>query len=246
MKLWLTFVILATMATAESPVSHYRVVRAYPHDPGAFTQGLIYLEGYLYESTGLNGRSSLRMTDLTTGKVLQKQPVASQYFAEGMTNFAGKLYQLTWQNGKAFVYDRFSFKLLREHTYTGEGWGLTNDGKRLILSDGTAQLRFIDPQTFAVTSKITVTDQGRPVDRLNELEYVRGEILANVWQTELIARISPTTGKVLGWIDLTGLLSQAEMQGVDVLNGIAYDVKQDRLFVTGKLWPKIFEIKLIK
>ena len=238
--------ILAALATAESPVSHYRVVRAYPHDPGAFTQGLIYLDGYLYESTGLNGRSSLRMTDLTTGKVLQKQPVASQYFAEGMTNFAGKLYQLTWQNGKAFVYDRFSFKLLREHTYTGEGWGLTNDGKRLILSDGTAQLRFIDPQTFAVTSKITVTDQGRPVDRLNELEYVRGEILANVWQTELIARISPTTGKVLGWIDLTGLLSQAEMQGVDVLNGIAYDVKQDRLFVTGKLWPKIFEIKLIK
>ncbi len=234
------------MATADSPVSHYRVVRAYPHDPGAFTQGLIYLDGYLYESTGLNGRSSLRMTDLTTGKVLQKQPVASQYFAEGMTNFAGKLYQLTWQNGKAFVYDRFSFKLLREHTYTGEGWGLTNDGKRLILSDGTAQLRFIDPQTFAVTSKITVTDQGRPVDRLNELEYVRGEILANVWQTELIARISPTTGKVLGWIDLSGLLSQAEMQGVDVLNGIAYDAKQDRLFVTGKLWPKIFEIKLTK
>ena len=230
--------ILAALATAESPVSHYRVVRAYPHDPGAFTQGLIYLDGYLYESTGLNGRSSLRMTDLTTGKVLQKQPVASQYFAEGMTNFAGKLYQLTWQNGKAFVYDRFSFKLLREHTYTGEGWGLTNDGKRLILSDGTAQLRFIDPQTFAVTSKITVTDQGRPVDRLNELEYVRGEILANVWQTELIARISPTTGKVLGWIDLTGLLSQAEMQGVDVLNGIAYDAKQDRLFVTGKLCPR--------
>ena len=238
--------ILAALATADSPVSHYRVVRTYPHDPGAFTQGLIYLDGYLYESTGLNGRSSLRMTDLTTGKVLQKQPVASQYFAEGMTNFAGKLYQLTWQNGKAFVYDRFSFKLLREHTYTGEGWGLTNDGKRLILSDGTAQLRFIDPQTFAVTSKITVTDQGRPVERLNELEYVRGEILANVWQTELIARISPTTGKVLGWIDLSGLLTQAEMQGVDVLNGIAYDAKQDRLFVTGKLWPKIFEIKLTK
>ena len=238
--------ILAALATADSPVSHYRVIHAYPHDPGAFTQGLIYVDGYLYESTGLNGRSSLRMTDLTTGKVLQKQPVASQYFAEGMTNFAGKLYQLTWQNGKAFVYDRFSFKLLREHTYTGEGWGLTNDGKRLILSDGTAQLRFIDPQTFAVTSKITVTDQGRPVERLNELEYVRGEILANVWQTELIARISPTTGKVLGWIDLSGLLTQAEMQGVDVLNGIAYDAKQDRLFVTGKLWPKIFEIKLTK
>ena len=234
------------MATAESPVSHYRVIHAYPHDPGAFTQGLIYLDGYLYESTGLNGRSSLRMTELTTGKVLQKQPVGAQYFAEGMTNFAGRLYQLTWQSGKAFVYDRFSFKLLREHTYTGEGWGLTNDGKRLILSDGTAQIRFIDPQTFAVTSKITVTDQGRPIDRLNELEYVRGEILANIWQTELIARISPTTGKVLGWIDLSGLLTPAESQGVDVLNGIAYDAKQDRLFVTGKLWPKIFEIKLTK
>ncbi len=230
----------------ESPVSHYRVVRTYPHDPGAFTQGLIYLEGHLYESTGLNGRSSLRMTDLATGKVLQQQGVPSQYFAEGMTNFAGKLYQLTWQSGKAFVYDRFSFQLLREHSYTGEGWGLTNDGKRLILSDGTAQIRFMDPVTFAVTGKITVTDEGRPVERLNELEYVRGEILANVWQTELIARISPVTGKVLGWIDLSGILPPADAHGVDVLNGIAYDAKQDRLFVTGKLWPKIFEIKVTK
>ncbi len=246
LKLWLTFLTLAGLALAASPVSRYQVVRTYPHDPGAFTQGLIYLDGYLYESTGLNGRSSLRMTELATGKVLQKQAVPAQYFAEGMTNFGGKLYQLTWQSGKAFVYDRFSFKLLREHTYTGEGWGLTNDGKRLIMSDGSAQLRFIDPQTFAVTGKLTVTDNGRPVSQLNELEYVRGEILANVWQTELIARISPVTGKVLGWIDLTGLLTQAEMQGTDVLNGIAYDAKQDRLFVTGKLWPKIFEIKLTK
>lgn len=247
LKLGITLVMLATFATgAESPVSRYRVVKVYPHDPGAFTQGLIYLEGQLYESTGLNGRSSLRMTELATGKVQQRVPVAYQYFAEGLTHFSGKLYQLTWQSGKAFVYDRFSFKLLREHTYTGEGWGLTNDGKKLILSDGTAQLRFIDPVTFAVTSKLTVTDQGRPIDRLNELEYVRGEILANVWQTDLIARISPTTGKVLGWIDLSGLLTPAESQGVDVLNGIAYDAKQDRLFVTGKLWPKLFEIKLVK
>ncbi len=247
LKPGLIFLMLVTLATAaESPVSRYRVVRAYPHDPGAFTQGLIYLEGNLYESTGLNGRSSLRMTELATGKVLQKIPVAYQYFAEGMTNFSGKLYQLTWQNGKAFVYDRFSFKLLREHAYTGEGWGLTNDGKRLILSDGTAQLRFIDPVTFAMTGKVTVTDQGRPIDRLNELEYVRGEIFANVWQTDLIARISPATGKVLGWIDLSGLLTPVESQGVDVLNGIAYDAKQDRLFVTGKLWPKLFEIKLVK
>jgi glutamine cyclotransferase len=246
LKLWLSFAMFVSLTVAESPVSRYRVVHAYPHDPMAFTQGLIYLDGFLYESTGLNGRSSLRMTELATGKVLQKQPVGPQYFAEGMTNFGGKLYQLTWQNGKAFVYDRFSFKLLKEHTYTGEGWGLTNDGKRLILSDGTAQIRFMDPTTFAVTGKITVTDQGRPIDRLNELEYVRGEIYANVWQTELIARISPTTGKVLGWIDLTGLLTPAEAQSVDVLNGIAYDAKQDRLFVTGKLWPKIFEIKLTK
>jgi len=245
LKLWLALLLTIT-ALAESPVGHYRVVKVYPHDPGAFTQGLIYLDGHLYESTGLNGRSSLRMADLATGKVLQQQVVPSQYFAEGMTNFGGKLYQLTWQNGKAFVYDQFTFKLLREHTYTGEGWGLTNDGKRLILSDGTAQLRFLDPQTFAVTSTITVTDQGRPVDRLNELEYVRGEILANVWQTELIARISPVTGKVLGWIDLTGILPPADAHGVDVLNGIAYDAKQDRLFVTGKLWPKIFEIKITK
>ena len=246
MKLWLTLSLFALTAIAESPVSHYRVVHAYPHDRDAFTQGLIYLDGFLYESTGLNGKSSLRMTELATGKVLQKQPVGAQYFAEGMTNFAGKLYQLTWQNGVAFVYDRFSFKLLRQHNYTGEGWGLTNDGKRLILSDGSAQLRFIDPVTFAVTSKITVTDQGRPIDRLNELEYVKGEILANVWQTELIARISPTTGKVLGWIDLSGLLTPSEMQGIDVLNGIAYDAKQDRLFITGKLWPKLFEIKITK
>ena len=246
LKLWLSFAMLVTLTAAESPVSHYRVVRTFPHDPMAFTQGLIYLDGFLYESTGLNGRSSLRMTELASGKVLQKQPVAAQYFAEGMTNFGGKLYQLTWQSGKAFVYDRFSFKLLKEHTYTGEGWGLTNDGKRLILSDGTAQIRFIDPVTFAVTGKITVTDQGRPIERLNELEYVRGEIYANIWQTELIARISPATGKVLGWIDLTALLTAAEAQGVAVLNGIAYDAKQDRLFVTGKLWPKIFEIKLTK
>jgi glutamine cyclotransferase len=243
---YIGFLMVLSLAAVESPVSRYRVVRAYPHDPGAFTQGLIYLDGFLYESTGLNGRSSLRMTELATGKVLQKIPVNPTYFAEGMTDFGGKLYQLTWQNGKAFVYDRFSFKLLRDHSYTGEGWGLTNDGKRLIMSDGSAQLRFIDPQTFAVTNRITVTDRGRPVDRLNELEWVKGEIWANVWQTDLIARISPVTGKVLGWVDLSGLLTPMEAQGVDVLNGIAYDAKADRLFVTGKLWPKVFEIKLTK
>ena len=243
---WITTLFALSLSALDSPVSHYRVVHTYPHDPGAFTQGLIYLDGFLYESTGLNGRSSLRMTELATGKVLQKVPVNATYFAEGMTDFAGKLYQLTWQNGKVFVYDRFSFRLVRDHSYTGEGWGLTHDGKRLIMSDGSAQLRFIDPTTFAVTSKITVTDQGRPIDRLNELEYVKGEIWANVWQTETIARIAPATGKVLGWIDLTGLLTPTEAQGVDVLNGIAYDAKADRLFVTGKLWPKIFEIKLTK
>lgn len=236
--------LLTSLAYAAAPISGYRLVRTYPHDPGAFTQGLIYLDGHLYESTGLNGRSSLRMTDLATGKVMQKQIVPAQYFAEGMTNFGGKLYQLTWQSGKAFVYDRFSFRLLAEHTYTGEGWGLTNDGKRLIMSDGSAKIRFINPTNFAVMSTITVTDAGRPVDRLNELEFVRGEIYANIWQTDLIARISPTTGQVLGWIDLSGILPPNDAQGVDVLNGIAYDAKTDRLFVTGKLWPKIFEIKI--
>ena len=227
----------------------YRVVNVYPHDPQAFTQGLIYIDGHLYESTGLEGRSSLRMVDLKTGKVEQRADLPQQYFGEGLAplpSSASTLIQLTWQNHVAFVYDRFSFRQLRTISYPWEGWGLTEDGKSLILSDGSATLRFLDPATFKELREITVKDGGKPVDKLNELEYIHGQIYANIWYSDKIARISPATGKVLGWIDLTGLLSSDEHTNPDaVLNGIAYDAAHDRLFVTGKLWPKLFEIKVV-
>ncbi len=222
----------------------FEVVAAYPHDREAFTQGLVFDDGALYESTGLNGRSSLRKVNLQTGEVLQRRDIDLQYFAEGLTLFNNHLIQLTWQSNKGFVYDKTTFAPLREWRYPTEGWGLTHDGRQLIMSDGTATLRFLNPETFAVEREVTVTDQGQPVVRLNELEYVRGEVFANVWQTNLIARIDPQSGHVNGWIDLSGLLPPAEQQGADVLNGIAYDAAGDRLFVTGKLWPKLFEIKL--
>jgi len=222
-----------------------QVVHTYPHDAQAFTQGLIYLGGHLYESTGIEGRSSLRMEDLETGRILQFQDVP-KYFGEGLTNWGSTLIQLTWQDHVGLVYDRFSFKLLRTFEYTGEGWGLTQDGKSIILSDGTATLRFLDPATFKVVRRVTVRDHGKPIDQLNELEYVHGEIYANVWHTDRIARISPATGKVLGFINLAGLLPDSERSEAEaVLNGIAWDQEHDRLFVTGKLWPKIFEIKVI-
>jgi glutamine cyclotransferase len=224
----------------------YQVVHAYPHDQQAYTQGLIYLEGHLYESTGLYGHSSLRMEDLETGHILQYQNVPSQYFAEGLVSWGSTLIQLTWQNHIALVYDRFSFQLLRSLPYSGEGWGLTQDGKSLILSDGTATLRFLDPITFRLLRRFTVKDHGLPITQLNELEYVHGQIYANIWHSDHIARISPATGKVLGWIDLTGLLPADQRSSQEaVLNGIAYDPIHDRLFVTGKLWPKLFEIKVI-
>lgn len=224
----------------------YRIVHTYPHDPQAYTQGLLYQDGHLYENTGLNGRSSLRMEDLETGRVLQFAPVPEQYFAEGLASWGSTLIQLTWQSHLAFVYDRFSFRLLRTFHYDGEGWGLTQDGRNLILSDGTATLRFFDPRTFREVRRIVVKDHGAPVTRLNELEYVRGEIYANVWHSDRIARISPASGRVLGWIDLTGLLPASQRNGPEaVLNGIAYDAAHNRLFVTGKLWPKLFEIKVV-
>ncbi len=224
----------------------YRIVHTYPHDPQAYTQGLVFVDGHLYESTGLNGRSSLRMVDLETGRVLQSAAVPSQYFAEGLAPWGSTLVQLTWQSHVAFVYDRFSFRLLRTLHYDGEGWGLTEDGRSLILSDGTATLHFLDPQTLREVRHVVVKDRGAPVTELNELEHVRGQIYAHVWHTGRIARISPATGQVLGWIDLTGLLAPGEVSDPEaVLNGIAYDAARDRLFVTGKLWPKLFEIKVV-
>ena len=238
--LWLGLLPLAFAADT------YRVVATYPHDAQAFTQGLIFLDGHLYESTGLNGHSSLRMDDLATGRTLRERVVPPQFFAEGLTNWGSTLIQLTWQAHTGFVYDRKSFQLLRTFHYEGEGWGLTQDGRQLILSDGTSSLRLLNPITFAVARTIQVRDHGKPVDQLNELEYVHGEIYANVWMSNRIARISPKTGNVLGWIDLTGLLPVVEQSSRDaVLNGIAYDAKQDQLFVTGKLWPKLFEIRVI-
>lgn len=224
----------------------YQVVHAYPHDTQAFTQGLVYVDGHLYESTGIKGQSSLRMEEVETGRILQFQDVPSQYFAEGLTNWGDTLVQLTWESHVALVYDRSSFRFLRTLPYPGEGWGLTQDGIHLILSDGTAALRFLDPATFHQVRRVTVKDHGRPVAQLNELEFIHGQVYANIWHSDRIARIDPATGKVLGWIDLAGLLPSEERSNPEaVLNGIAWDSQHERLFVTGKLWPKIFEIKVI-
>ncbi len=223
----------------------YDVVKAYPHDREAFTQGLVWLDGQILESTGLFGRSTLRRVELETGKVLQRVNVPAREFAEGLAVLDGRAIQLTWNSGKGFVYDLGSFKLEREFSYAGEGWGLTTDGRQLILSDGSARLRFLDPKTFQETRSVTVVAAGRPVSRLNELEYVRGEVFANVWHTDHVVRVDPVTGRVTGVIDFAGLLPAAERAGFeDVLNGIAYDAVGDRLFVTGKHWPKLFEVRL--
>lgn len=242
----LAALVLAAAALHALAADSYRVVRSYPHDRDAFTQGLIYLDGHLYESTGIAGRSSLRMEDLDSGRILAFKDVPAQYFAEGLTNWGSTLIQLTWQNHVALVYDRATFKFLRSFHYDCEGWGLTQDGKSLILSDGSSTLRFFDPATFREVRHIVVKDHGKPIDQLNELEYIHGEIYSNVWHSDRIARISPATGQVLGWIDLTGLLPAPEHSTAEaVLNGIAYDSVHDRLFVTGKLWPRIFEIKVL-
>jgi glutaminyl-peptide cyclotransferase len=228
-----------------APVAGFRIVNTYPHDRQAFTQGLQYVDGVLYESTGQNGQSGIRKVKLETGEVLQRQPLDSKYFGEGITVWKDTIVQLTWQSEIGFVYDKATFKQVKSFNYTGEGWGLTHDGSRLVMSDGSAQLRFLDPATLKETGRITVRDAGAQVKNLNELEVVKGEILANVWQTQRVARISPKTGDVTGWIDLTGLLTPQEMASADVLNGIAYDASGDRLFVTGKWWPKLFEIKIV-
>jgi len=233
-------------AVAQTPEYGYEVVHAYPHDPNAFTQGLEYRAGYLYEGTGLKGRSSLRKVQLETGKVLQEINIDPEYFGEGITVLNQQIIELTWQSETGFVYDQSTFRRLRTFNYPGEGWGLTNDGQNIYMSDGTAQIRIWDPITLQEKRRITVHDHGQPVLNLNELEIVRGELYANVWQTDRIARISLMDGRVLGWINLAGILSPADRnEQVDVLNGIAYDVLGNRLFVTGKLWPKLFEIKVV-
>jgi glutamine cyclotransferase len=244
----LAALLAAPAALAAVPVWGVSVVHVYPHDRAAFTEGLFYLDGYLYESTGLNGQSSVRKVDLASGRVLQSRALGRQYFGEGIVAWQGRLIQLTWQNHVGFVDDLTTFAELRRFAYPGEGWALTTDGRQLIMSDGTPRLRFLDPETLRETRRLTVTADGAPVKDINELEWVRGEILANIWLTNYIARIDPLTGKVLGWIDLTGLMNPAELGGDPdaIPNGIAYDAAHDRLFVTGKRWPKLFEIKLVQ
>jgi glutaminyl-peptide cyclotransferase len=232
-------------ASPPPPEYTFNIVHQFPHDPAAYTQGLVYHDGFLYEGTGLKGRSSLRKVRLETGEVVQRAALERQYFGEGITLLKNEIFQLTWQSEVGFVYDAGDFRLLRRFSYRGEGWGLTTDGRELFMSDGTPDIRVMDPDTFTEKRRITVRDGAIPVGRLNELEFVEGEIFANVWQTDRIARISPKTGKVTGWIDLAGLISPDFRREQDsVLNGIAYDAKEKRLFVTGKLWPSIFEIRL--
>jgi glutaminyl-peptide cyclotransferase len=229
-----------------TPQFGVRVVHTYPHDRTSFTQGLEFRGGFLYEGTGLNGQSKVRQVELQTGKVLREIAIPPQYFGEGITVLNGRILELTWKAQTGFIYDQSTFRLLRTFAYTGEGWGLTNDGTHIYMSDGSAQIRSWDPMTLQEQRRITVHDGARTIDNLNELEWVRGEIYANVWQTDRIARISPSDGRVVGWIDAANLLSPADMQDQpDVLNGIAYDSMGDRLFITGKLWPKLFEVRLI-
>jgi glutamine cyclotransferase len=238
----------AGTSQAAVPLYDYEIVHTFPHDPSAFTEGLFYLDGFLYESTGLEQHSTIRKVRIDTGAVVQKLDIPPQYFGEGIVNWDGHLISLTWKSHVGFVFDLATFKLQKQFHYEGEGWALTQDGKQLIMSDGTAELRFLNPQTLLETNRIQVTLDGKPVRNVNELEWVKGEIYANVWQTNWIARIDPRNGHIVGLIDLTGLLSPAErVEGPDgVLNGIAYDAKGDRLFVTGKNWPKLLEIRLRK
>jgi glutamine cyclotransferase len=224
----------------------FRVVTVFPHDPQAFTQGLLFRDGFLYESTGLAGKSELRKVRLETGEVVERRAVGAEHFAEGLADVGDRLFQLTWRSGIGFVYGLRDFEPQGTFRYAGEGWGLAGDGKRLVMSDGSATLRFLDPDSRRETGRLPVTEQGRPISNLNELEVVKGQILANVWQSDHIVIIEPADGRVVGRIDLTGLLPFEDRPGVDVLNGIAWDRARDRLFVTGKWWPKLFEIQLVR
>lgn len=234
--------ILSVPAAADT---RWTLVKTYPHDAQAFTEGLFYLDGDLYESTGLEGQSAVRKVSLRTGKVLQSRVIEPPYFGEGIVNWKERLVSLTWRHRKGFVWNLKDFTPVSDFRYEGEGWGLTQDGRSLIMSDGTAQLRFLDPDSLAEQRRITVTWNGRAVDRLNELEYVRGEIWANIWYDTRIARIDPATGAVIDWIDVAPLRKAAGVTDSEaVANGIAYDAEKDRVFITGKNWPKLFEIKV--
>lgn len=230
----------------EVPVHGFRVVAVHPHDPEAFTQGLDYRDGILYEGTGLYGRSSLRETVLETGRVLRYRALPPQLYGEGIVLVEDRIVQLTWRSGVGLVWDREDLSVIETFVYSTEGWGITHDGERLIMSDGTSKLRFLDPETFQVEREIEVLAEGQPLAMLNELEEIDGLIYANVWKTDRIAVISPDTGLVAAWIDLSGLLTEEERRRADVLNGIAHDPDTGRLFVTGKLWPKLFEIEIVK
>lgn len=227
-----------------APVQNYKVIATYPHDTSSFTQGLVFADGQMYESTGLNGESTLRRVDVTTGQTLQRVDVPSQYFAEGLALVGDELLQLTWQHQLGFVYDRATFKQKRTFTYSTEGWGLAYDGaSQLVMSDGSDTLTFLDPKTFAPAKKLRVLDAGRPIANLNELEWIEGEIWANVWMTDRIARISPKTGEVNAWIDLSTLYPRSQrIPPADELNGIAYDRATRRIFITGKKWPRLYQI----
>jgi len=234
------------MAASPTPEYTFKIINVFPHDRTAFTQGLFYQDGFLYEGTGLNGRSSLRKVRLETGEVLQRADLAPEFFGEGIALLRNKIVQLTWQSQTGFVYDSSDFRLLRRFTYRGEGWGLTTNGIDFFMSDGTSEIRVLDGATLREKRLLKVRDGGMAITQLNELEFVDGEIFANVWQTNRIARISPRTGRVVGWIDLTGLLSPVyKLEEDAVLNGIAYDAGKKRLFVTGKLWPSVFEIQIV-
>ncbi len=239
---------VAAPADAGLPVYTVKVVKSYPHDRGAFTEGLFFKDGFLWESTGLKGRSSIRKVKLETGEVVMETRLPAEIFGEGIADWGDRVIGLTWTDGIGYVLDMSTLKLWRKFSYAGEGWGLTQNGKALIMSDGTPELRFIDPVSFKETRRVRVTAGGKPVEKINELEWVEGEVLANIWQTDRIARIDPASGKVTGWIDLAGLMPERnpEAQGEDVANGIAYDAKTKRLFVTGKLWPKLFEVQLVR
>jgi glutamine cyclotransferase len=231
---------------SKAPQYGYTVVRSFPHDPKAYTQGLEYFDGFLYEGTGLKGSSAVRKVDIETGKVVQDAKLHPQYFGEGITIAQGKVFQVTWQDKTGFVYDAKTLKFIRNFAYFGEGWGLTHDQTGLIMSDGTSTLRFLEPTRFRELRRIKVMDAGVPIERLNELEMIRGEIWANVFQTDYIVRISPKEGRVLGWINLKGLLGSPapKLSSEAVLNGIAFDAQKNRIFVTGKLWPRVFEIAI--